>query len=282
RHRDRRGPPCGHQELRPRSSGWTSARAAARCRVAADRARDAGFFRDHFTIDYDLSLMKRPGKIVCVGRNYVEHAKELGNDVPTEPLIFLKPPSSVIREGEAIVLPPRSMDVQFEGEIGVVVGATLKRATPETARAAIASLVAANDVTARDLQRSDGQWTRAKGFDTFCPLGEPANVPGDLSVVTVVTRVNGQERQRARASEMVFAIPTLLAFISGIMTLEPGDLVLTGTPAGVGTLSPGDEVEVELLGLSRVRNAVRRESECPSTPSGSARCRRTRWAASRR
>ena len=204
--------------------------------------------------------MKRPGKIVCVGRNYVEHAKELGNDVPTEPLIFLKPPSSVIREGEAIVLPPRSMDVQFEGEIGVVVGATLKRATPETARAAIASLVAANDVTARDLQRSDGQWTRAKGFDTFCPLGEPANVPGDLSVVTVVTRVNGQERQRARASEMVFAIPTLIAFISGIMTLEPGDLVLTGTPAGVGTLSPGDEVEVELLGLSRVRNAVRRES----------------------
>jgi len=204
--------------------------------------------------------MKRPGKIVCVGRNYVEHAKELGNDVPTEPLIFLKPPSSVIREGEAIVLPPRSMDVQFEGEIGVVVGATLKRATPEAARAAIASLVAANDVTARDLQRSDGQWTRAKGFDTFCPLGEPANVPGDLSVVTVVTRVNGQERQRARASEMVFAIPTLIAFISGIMTLEPGDLVLTGTPAGVGTLSPGDEVEVELLGLSRVRNAVRRES----------------------
>jgi len=204
--------------------------------------------------------MKRPGKIVCVGRNYVEHAKELGNDVPTEPLIFLKPPSSVIREGEAIVLPPRSMDVQFEGEIGVVVGATLKRATPEAARAAIASLIAANDVTARDLQRSDGQWTRAKGFDTFCPLGEPANVPGDLSVVTVVTRVNGQERQRARASEMVFAIPTLLAFISGIMTLEPGDLVLTGTPAGVGTLSPGDEVEVELLGLSRVRNAVRKES----------------------
>ena len=200
--------------------------------------------------------MKRPGKIVCVGRNYVEHAKELGNDVPTEPLIFLKPPSSVIREGDAIMLPPRSMDVQFEGEIGVVVGSTLKRATPEAARAAIASLVAANDVTARDLQRSDGQWTRAKGFDTFCPLGEPANVPGDLSVVTVVTRVNGKERQRARASEMVFAIPTLLAFISGVMTLEPGDLVLTGTPAGVGTLSPGDEVEVEVLGLSRVSNPV--------------------------
>jgi 2-keto-4-pentenoate hydratase/2-oxohepta-3-ene-1,7-dioic acid hydratase in catechol pathway len=204
--------------------------------------------------------MKRPGKIVCVGRNYVEHAKELGNDVPTEPLIFLKPPSSVIREGDAIVLPPRSMDVQYEGEIGVLVGSTLRRVSPEAARSAIAQLVAANDVTARDLQRSDGQWTRAKGFDTFCPLGEPANVSGDLSVVTVVTRVNGQERQRARASEMVFAIPTLLAFISGVMTLEPGDLILTGTPAGVGTLSPGDEVEVELLGLSRVRNTVRKES----------------------
>jgi len=204
--------------------------------------------------------MKRPGKIVCVGRNYVEHAKELGNDVPTEPLIFLKPPSSVIREGEAIILPPRSMDVQFEGEIGVVVGSTLKKVTPDAARAGIAHIIAANDVTARDLQKSDGQWTRAKGFDTFCPLGEPANVPADLSVITVVTRVNGQERQRARASEMVFAIPTLLAFISGIMTLEPGDLVLTGTPAGVGTLSPGDEVEVELVGLSHVRNTVRKES----------------------
>lgn len=204
--------------------------------------------------------MKRPGKIVCVGRNYLEHAKELGNDVPTEPLIFLKPPSSVIQDGEAIVLPPRSMDVQYEGEIGVIIGTAIRRATPEAAKNAIAHVVAANDVTARDLQRSDGQWTRAKGFDTFCPLGTPANVPGDLSVLTIVTRVNGQERQRARASEMVFPIPTLLAFISGIMTLEPGDLVLTGTPAGVGTLSPGDEVEVELLGSSRVRSTVRKEA----------------------
>jgi 2-keto-4-pentenoate hydratase/2-oxohepta-3-ene-1,7-dioic acid hydratase in catechol pathway len=204
--------------------------------------------------------MKRPGKLVCVGRNYLEHARELGNDIPTEPLIFLKPPSSVIGDGGAIVLPPRSMDVQYEGEIGVVMGAAIRRASPDAARAAISHVIAANDVTARDLQKSDGQWTRAKGYDTFCPLGEPANVPADLSVLTIVTRVNGQERQRARASEMVFPIPTLLAFISGVMTLEPGDLVLTGTPAGVGTLSPGDEVEVELLGLSQVRSTVRKES----------------------
>src|SRR6185503_10941953 len=196
RHRDRRGPPCGHQELRPRSSGWTSARAAARCRVAADRARDAGFFRDHFTIDYDLSLMKRPGKIVCVGRNYVDHAKELGNDVPTEPLIFLKPPSSIIANGDAIVLPPQSSRVEYEGEIGVIIGRSLHHASPDEGRAAIQSIVAANDVTARDLQRKDSQWTRAKGFDTFCPLGEPADAPAGLSGLTVVTRVNGVERQR--------------------------------------------------------------------------------------
>jgi 2-keto-4-pentenoate hydratase/2-oxohepta-3-ene-1,7-dioic acid hydratase in catechol pathway len=200
--------------------------------------------------------MSKPGKIVCVGRNYRDHAKEMGNDVPAEPLIFLKPPSSVVANGEAVILPPQSSQVEHEGEIGVVIGTTLRRATSEQALAGIKFIVAANDVTARDLQRSDSQWTRAKGFDTFCPLGDPAAPPSDLNTLTVVTRVNGVERQRGKGSDMVFSIPDVLAYISNVMTLEPGDLVLTGSPAGVGKLSPGDEVEVEVLGLSRVRNPV--------------------------
>jgi 2-keto-4-pentenoate hydratase/2-oxohepta-3-ene-1,7-dioic acid hydratase in catechol pathway len=197
-----------------------------------------------------------PSKIVCVGRNYLEHARELGNEVPKEPLIFLKPPSSMIGDGDAIVLPPLSRQVEHEGEIGVVIGKRLQRAAPSAAAAAVRGIVAANDVTARDLQRSDSQWTRAKGFDTFCPIGAEAPPPRDLRDLTVVTRVNGHERQRAAASEMAFDIPTVLAFISQVMTLEPGDLVLTGTPAGVGKLEAGDEVEVEVVGLSRVRNPV--------------------------
>jgi 2-keto-4-pentenoate hydratase/2-oxohepta-3-ene-1,7-dioic acid hydratase in catechol pathway len=197
-----------------------------------------------------------PSKIVCVGRNYLEHARELGNELPKEPLIFLKPPSSVIADGDAIVLPGLSRQVEHEGEIGVVVGARLRRASREVAAGAVRGIVAANDVTARDLQRSDSQWTRAKGFDTFCPVGSEAHPPQDLRDLTVVTRVNGEERQRGAASEMAFDIPSVLAFISQVMTLEPGDLVLTGTPAGVGKLEPGDEVEVEVLGLSRVRNPV--------------------------
>ena len=198
----------------------------------------------------------RPGKIVCVGRNYREHAKEMGNDVPKEPLIFLKPSTTLIRERRI-------------HRVAAAVGERRIRrrdwcrhrshAPPRSfteARAGIGRIVAANDVTARDLQRSDSQWTRAKGFDTFCPIGEPATPPADLEGLTVVTRVNGVERQRAKASDMVFPIPDVLAYVSSVMTLEPGDLVLTGTPAGVGKLSPGDEVEVEVLGLSRVSNPV--------------------------
>lgn len=200
--------------------------------------------------------MLQPSKIVCVGRNYVDHAKELGNDMPKEPLIFLKPPSSLIPDGQLIRLPAVSKQVEYEGEIGIVVGKRLSRANESDAKAAIKGIVAVNDVTARDLQKSDSQWTRAKGFDTFCPVGTPADAPSDLSGVTVVTRVNGTERQRGSASQMAFSIPMVLSYISHIMTLEPGDLVATGTPAGVGTLQPGDEVEVEVLGLSRVRNRV--------------------------
>jgi len=201
-------------------------------------------------------MTSRPGKIVCVGRNYRDHAKELGNEVPKEPLLFLKPPSSVLREGEPIRLPSVSQRVEHEAEIGVVIGQTLRRARPDEALAAVRGIVALNDVTARDLQRSDGQWTRAKGFDTFCPIGPESPAPVDLRSLTVVGRVNGEERQRGSSADMVFDIPTLLAYISGVMTLEPGDVVATGTPAGVGPLQPGDVVEIEVVGLSRVRNPV--------------------------
>ena len=200
--------------------------------------------------------MITPGKIVCVGRNYRAHAAELGNDVPSFPLIFLKPPSALIAEGIPIRLPSASHQVEFEGEIGVVLGARLVDAGEEEAMAAIAGIVAVNDVTARDLQKSDGQWTRAKGFDSFCPVGNVGPVPNDLGALQVITRVNGHERQRGRASDMVFAIPVLLSYISGIMTLEPGDLIATGTPAGVGPLVSGDHVEVEIVGVSRVANPV--------------------------
>ena len=201
----------------------------------------------------------RPTKIVCVGRNYVEHAKELGNPMPKEPLLFLKAPSALIEDGAAIVLPPQSRRVEHEGEIGVVIGTRLKGVDEGAATRGIAGITCANDVTARDLQQTDGQWTRAKGFDTFCPVG-PRVVPlpelGGLGALEVRCRVRGVERQRGRAADMAFSIPQLLAYISGIMTLEPGDLVLTGTPAGVGPLAPGDVVEVEIPGVGVLRNPV--------------------------
>ncbi len=204
--------------------------------------------------------MRRPGKIVCVGRNYVEHAKELGNAVPKEPLLFLKPPSSVIFDRDPIVLPAQSRQVEHEAEIGVILGTRLKHGNEAAARAAIAGVTCVNDVTARDLQKADGQWTRAKGFDTFCPMG-PALMTVDedfnFSGLEVVCRVNGVERQRGRGAEMVFGIPALLAYISGIMTLEEGDLVATGTPAGVGPLADGDLVEVEIPGVGVLANPVR-------------------------
>ena len=200
--------------------------------------------------------MNRPSKIVCVGRNYVDHAKELGNDVPKEPLIFLKPSSSIIQSGDVIRLPKQSSQVEYEGEIGIVVGRRLSHAKDIEAAGAVAKIFAANDVTARDLQKSDSQWTRAKGFDTFCPVGEAVSTPIPYGELTVVTRVNGQERQRGTGAQMVFSIPHILSYISSVMTLEPGDLVLTGTPAGVGPLNPGDEVEVEVVGVSKVKNRV--------------------------
>jgi 2-keto-4-pentenoate hydratase/2-oxohepta-3-ene-1,7-dioic acid hydratase in catechol pathway len=199
----------------------------------------------------------QPSKIVCVGRNYAKHAAELGNEVPGEPLIFLKPPSSLIRDGDPIVMPPGVGRVDFEGEIGVVIGDRSRHVAPEDAWNHVAALVPVNDVTARDLQRADDQWTRAKGFDSFCPVGAPVPVSDvDFSVLGVTTRVNGEVRQQGDAREMVFDIPTIIAYITGIMTLEPGDLVLTGTPDGIAPLSEGDEVEVEVAGVGTVKNPV--------------------------
>jgi 2-keto-4-pentenoate hydratase/2-oxohepta-3-ene-1,7-dioic acid hydratase in catechol pathway len=200
-----------------------------------------------------------PSKIVCVGRNYAAHAKELGNEVPKQPLLFLKPPSSLVRSGESIWLPSVSNRVDYEGEIGVVVGERLRKVSPDEARAALVNICAVNDVTARDLQKSDVQFTRAKGFDTFCPVGPLGPVPDDLSTLRLRTLVNGEVRQDGTAADMVFDIPALVAYISAVMTLEPGDLILTGTPEGVGTLSAGDVVEVEVVGVSRVSNPVTSE-----------------------
>ena len=202
--------------------------------------------------------MHTPGKIVCIGRNYVAHAKELGNAVPERPLIFLKPPSAVIGAGEAIILPAQSSRVEHEGEIGVVIGRRARHVAESEALAVIAGYAALNDVTARDLQRLDVQFTRAKSFDTFCPIGPEADAAEvDWRSLEVICRVNDEVRQHGRAADMVFGIPALVAFITAVMTLEPGDVIATGTPEGVGPLAAGDTVEVELPGLSRVANPVR-------------------------
>jgi 2-keto-4-pentenoate hydratase/2-oxohepta-3-ene-1,7-dioic acid hydratase in catechol pathway len=201
----------------------------------------------------------RPSKIVCVGRNYVAHAKELGNELPERPMLFLKPPSALIASGDAIELPAASSQVEYEGEIGVVIGTRLRRGDARAAEGSIRGFICANDVTARDLQKPDGQWGRAKGFDTFCPVGPRVAEGLDWRELSVVTRVNGDERQRAPAGNMHFSIPELLVYISHVMTLEPDDLILTGTPAGVGRLAPGDTVEVEIPGVGILSNPVRPE-----------------------
>jgi len=197
-----------------------------------------------------------PGKIVGIGRNYREHAQELGNHMPSEPVIFLKAISSVIGPGAPIVLPPESERVEHEGEIAVVVRHRLKRATPEEARSAVLGVTCANDVTARDLQRKDPCFSRAKSFDTFCPLGPAILIDADLENLEVMTRVNGDQRQRGHASEMAWGIVDLVVYASRMMTLERGDVLLTGTPAGVGPLADGDRVEVEIPGIGVLRNPV--------------------------
>lgn len=201
-------------------------------------------------------MVMRPTKIIGVGRNYVAHARELGNEVPTEPLLFLKPTSALIGSGEPIVLPPESERVEYEAEIGVLIPKRLRRISAEEAARLDYGITCVNDVTARDLQKKDSQWARAKGFDSFCPTG-PRVVHGlDWRKLEVICRVNGVERQRGSAELMVFPIPTLVAYISGIMTLEPGDLIATGTPAGTAALADGDTVEVEIPGVGILTNPV--------------------------
>ena len=199
----------------------------------------------------------QPSKIVCVGRNYAKHAAELGNDVPAEPLIFFKPPSSLIGEGDDIVMPAASERVDFEGEIGVIIGTKARNVSREDAWDYVESVVPVNDVTARDLQAMDDQWARAKGFDTFCPVGTPVPLSEvDRDALAVTTRVNGEVRQHGVVADMAFDVPAIIEYVTAIMTLEPGDLIATGTPDGIGPLAPGDEVEIEVAGVGSVRNPV--------------------------
>jgi 2-keto-4-pentenoate hydratase/2-oxohepta-3-ene-1,7-dioic acid hydratase in catechol pathway len=199
----------------------------------------------------DLLCPVAPTKIVCVGRNYAAHAKELGNDVPKEPLLFFKPPSSLLDPGGTVLLPGVSSQVEHEAELGVVIGKRARNVSAADAPGVVFGFTTVNDVTARDLQKKDGQWTRAKGFDTFCPVGPWIETDVDATRLAVRCRVNGQVRQDGRTSNMIFDVPTLVAYISGIMTLEPGDLISTGTPDGVSPLVPGDACEVELSDEAR-------------------------------
>ncbi len=210
-------------------------------------------------------MFSEVGKIVCVGRNYARHAAELGHAVPSEPLLFLKPPSALIPEGAPIRVPPDAGRVDFEGEIGLLIGGRCRHTPESRAWEQVAGVVALNDVTARAIQRRDHQWTRAKGFDTFCPVGLPVQAAGlDPEALSVSTRVNGQSRQQGEAADMIFPLRFLVSYISRFMTLLPGDLLATGTPEGVGRLRPGDAVEVSLSCGSSVSNPV--EADKPLAP----------------
>lgn len=202
----------------------------------------------------------QPSKIVCVGRNYADHAKEQGAEVPEIPLLFLKPPSAVIGTGDTIILPPQSQRVEHEGELVVVIGRSGRWIEPENAMDYILGYTIGLDVTARDLQRRDGQWTRSKGFDTFCPLGPWIETEFDASDALITCHVNEEMRQMASTRDMIFTVRQLIAFTSSIMTLNAGDILMTGTPAGVGPLEPGDRVEVTIEGLGTLRNPVAAET----------------------
>jgi 2-keto-4-pentenoate hydratase/2-oxohepta-3-ene-1,7-dioic acid hydratase in catechol pathway len=199
-----------------------------------------------------------PSKIVCVGRNYPEHARELGNEPPKEPLIFLKPPSSLIASGDAIEYPPLSERVDFEGELGVIIGKRARRVQPADAAGYVLGYTCVNDVTARDLQRKDGQWTRGKGFDTFCAAGPCMVASEDVDVAQLVVRtfVDGDKKQEAPVSEMMFSVAVIISYVSAFMTLEPGDLIATGTPPGVGSLLPGSRVRIEIEPIGALENTV--------------------------
>ena len=197
-----------------------------------------------------------PSKIVCMGKNDADHDKELGDTVPDSPLIFLKPPSSIIGNGDVILLPPQSAQVEHEAELVIVIGKPGRWISIEDSWSHVFGYTIGNDVTARDLQRKDGQWTRAKGFDTFCSIGPWIETEMDVADTLITCKVNGELRQMASTREMVFNIPQIMAYISSIMTLHPGDLLFTGTPAGIGPIEDGDEIDVEIEGIGHLRNSA--------------------------
>lgn len=196
-------------------------------------------------------------KVVCVGKNYHDHAAEMGGEAPAEPLLFLKPNTSVVGPGDAIVRPPQSSRTDFEGELAVVIGRIAKNVPAASALDYVFGYTIGNDVTARDLQKTDGQWARAKGFDTFCPLGPAIETDFDPATATIQTRVNGDVKQSAPLTDMIHSVPDIIAYASAVFTLLPGDVILTGTPAGIGPFVAGDVVEVEISGLGVLRNPVR-------------------------
>ena len=206
--------------------------------------------------DIHLLAPVQPSKIICIGRNYAAHAKEHSSEVPEIPLIFLKPPSAVIGPDETIVIPPQSQQVEHEAELAIVFSRQGRWIAPEDSLDYVLGYTIANDVTARDLQIRDGQWTRAKGFDTFCPIGPWIETEFDPSDALITCHVNGEIRQMASTRDMVFRVRQLIAFISSVMTLEPGDILLTGTPSGVGSLRPGDTIEISIEGLGILKNSV--------------------------
>ena len=210
------------------------------------------------TSEAQILLPTRPSKIVCVGRNYAEHAKELGNEVPKEPLLFLKAPSAIIGNGEKIVIPPQSEQVEHEGELGIVIGKKCKNLSEnDKPFEYVLGYICLNDVTARDLQRKDVQFTRAKSFDTFCPISNFIETDLDVSDIRVTTKVNGIIKQDGRTSQMVFPVSFLIKYISNQMTLNPGDIIATGTPSGVSKLNSGDICEIEIEGLDILQNSVK-------------------------
>ncbi len=211
-----------------------------------------------------MALPRRPGKIVCVGRNYPAHAWEMGKTPPKEPLLFFKPPSALIGDGETILIPPGLGQVDYEGEIAVIVGEGGRGIPESRALDHLESVLPLNDVTCRTLQQRDGQWARAKGFDTFCPVGTPVPLSEiSLDELRVETRLNGELVQEGELSMVTFSIPFLVHWISRIMTLEPGDVIATGTPKGVGSILPWDEVEVTIPGVGSVKNPVRAAPGAP-------------------
>lgn len=219
---------------------------------------DRGLYCDNF-LQSELQLLPpvQPSKIVCVGLNYTDHARELNMQIPTNPLLFLKPPSAVIGHLGKIIYPDKSKRVDYEAELAVIIGKRCKNVRANEAESVIMGYTCFNDVTARDLQKEDIQWTRAKSFDTFAPVGPYISEPSlDVSDLRIKTRVNGELRQDSSTSNLIFNVPSLIEFISGIMTLEQGDIIATGTPPGVGELFVGDEVEVEIENIGTLKNSV--------------------------